>query len=369
MKPRIILKTHSGVRRPGIFSVLVTRCTSATKVAYQEDVVKKLAEELKGVPREYLKGASFGERGAAFHAVWMSKPQQLGILTSNLFWSAKGHVIRVLTKCDKNIDVRDCLDLSPAEQLIYLKDYLEGDGAILIGLARELLGRGQLTDDELIQTDLLERLLHAIWEEYLDLSANVTERVELRLKLERQNYPPSTRRHKIYPHLIPLEDFGLVERTTVNNTDVFVPAIQHGKAPLNHLVEQLGNVSKLEESIAKGELPQILAKVMFPGHRQFFKEDDKGILTRCVLETYHIVEASGVPICPLDAITDASYAIMLERNNILVTKQHIQELLTELEVGHPQDVRFHVDRFGLPAYVVISNDLVNNILTAERPLS
>lgn len=90
MKPRIILKTHSGVRRPGIFSVLVARCTSATKATYQEDVVKKLAKEFKDVPREYLKGASFGERGAAFHTVWMSKPHQLGILTSNLFGPRKG---------------------------------------------------------------------------------------------------------------------------------------------------------------------------------------------------------------------------------------------------------------------------------------
>lgn len=278
-------------------------------------------------------------------------------------------MIRVLTKCDKNTDVRECLDLSPAEQLIYLKDYLEGDGAILIGLARELLERGQLADDDLIQTDLLERLLHTIWEDYLDLSANLTERVKLRLKLKPQTYPPSTRRHKIYPHLIPLEDFGLVERKMVDNTDVFVPAIRHGEVPLNHLVEQLGSVKALEESIAEGELPQILAEVMFPRCRQFSKEDDTGILTRCALETYRMVGASGVPICPLDAITDASYALMLERNNILVTRQHTQELLTELELGHPQDVRFHVDRFGLPAYVVISDDLLNNILKVERLLS
>ena len=47
MKPRVILKTHTGVRRPGIFSVLVARCTSATQTAYEEDVIKRLAAELR----------------------------------------------------------------------------------------------------------------------------------------------------------------------------------------------------------------------------------------------------------------------------------------------------------------------------------
>ena len=362
MKPRVILKTHSGVRRPGIFSVLVAKCTSATQAAHQEKVVKKLAAEFKDVPREYLKGASFGERGAAFHAVWMARPQQLGILTANLFWSSKGHALRVLTVCNENVDVRDCLDLSPAEQIIYLKYYLEGDGAILLGLARELVARGQLSDSDLIQTDLIERLLEAIWKEYLDLSTSVTERVQLRLKLERQSYPPSTRRHKIYPHLIPLEEFGLVERKVIENKDVFVPEIRQGQTPIQNLVERLGSVRELEKSIAEDSLRQIIAEIMFPGFRQFSKEGDAETVTKSTLDIYRRVRASGVPICPLDAITDASYALMLAQQNLLVTRQNLHELLVELESRHPQDVRFHVDRFGLPAYVVISDDLVDNTL-------
>ena len=362
MRPRVILKTHSGVRRPGVFSILVARCTSPTQSAYQEDVVKKLAAELKGVPGEYLKGASFGERGAAFHAVWMARPEQLGILASNMFWSSKGHAIRALARCDKSLDVRQCLDLDSAARLIYLKYYMEGDGAILLSLARELVSRGRLSDYELTQTDLVDRLLMAIWEEYLDLTSDVTERVRMRMQMERFAYPPSTRRHKTYPHLFPLEDFGLIEHKQVDDENVFFPAVREGRILMKDLLGPLANVKELEKSIAEGTLAQHLANVMFPGHLRYSYEKDNNALKKTAIEAYRTVVSSGAPICAIDTVIDISYAWMLTYHNVLATRQELRDLLIELESQNRPDIGFQVDRFGLAAYVIIADSLVNKIL-------
>jgi len=326
-------------------------------------VIKRLAAEFQHVPRDELKGAKLGERGAAFHAVWMAKPQQLGFLTSNLFWSWKGHVVRILTSSDENADARAYLELGPAEQAIYLKYYLEGDGAILISLARELLFRGSLTEADLVQTDLLEQALRGIWEEYLDLSTNITERVELRHKLQRQRYDTSTRRHKTYPHLIPLEDMGLVVRSQLDDRDIFEPTVCDGRKPLRTLVEGFPTIRELESSIDRGEHCAILAEVMFPGYRRFSQQEDLAALRQTTFENYRNLRSSGVAIYSIDAITDASYAQMISKQGVLVTRRDIDGVLTDLQAQYPQEVRFHVDRLGLPAYIVIADELVEQILS------
>ena len=364
LRPRVILKTHSGVRRPGIFSVLVARCTSATRPADQGNVVKRLAAEFKHVSRDALKGAILGERGAAFHVVWMAKPQQLGFLTSNLFWSWKGHVLRMLTTSDAVADTSSFLELSPPEQVIYLKYYIEGDGAILIALARELVSRGSLSEEDLVRTDLIEQKLHGIWEEYLDLSTNITERVKLRQKLQRQGYDTSTRRHKTYPHLIPLEDMGLVVREKFDERDVFTPAVCDGRMPLKTMVEAFPTIKELEASIDRSEHYSILAEVMFPGHRRLSLREDLPVLMRTTVESYRALSVSGSVIHPIDAITDLCYAQMLFRQKVLVTRRDIYDVLAKLQTQHPKEVRFHVDRMGKPAFIVVDDGLVENLLSA-----
>lgn len=363
MRPRVILKTHSGVRRPGIFSVLVARCTSATRPTYQQNVTKRLAAEFQDVPREELKGAKLGN-SAAFHALWMARPQQLGFLTPTLSWSWKGHVVRMLTSSDSDADAGAYLDLSQAEQVIYLKYYLEGDGAIIVALAREMLARGSLTEEQLAHSDLIEQLFRGIWEEYLNLTTNITERVGLRQKLKRERYDPGTRRHKTYPHLVPLEDMGLVVRSEHDNQDVFSPVVWNDRTSLQVLVEIFPTIRSLEAAIEHDEHYSILAEIMFRGHRKYSRQIDLDIFKVTVLHNYRKLRGSGAPVFAIDAIADASYAQMLANQGVLVTRSHIIDLFGDLQTQYPKEVRFHVDRRGLPAYVVIEDELVEQLLSA-----
>ena len=364
MRPRVILKTHSGVRRPGIFSVLVAKCTSPTRPGNQADITKRLAAEFQHVPNEDLGGAKLGERGAAFHVVWMAKPQQLGFLASNLFWSWKGHVIRALSSADELGDPRDFLQLNPAERLIFLKYYLEGDGAFLVSLAQELVSRGQLTEHHLVQTDFVEQRLLEIWSQYLEATTKISERVGLRRKLQREKYDTTTRRHKTYPHLVPLVDIGLVVRDEVEGQDVFSPVTLNGQTPLQKLVEGFPTIWDLESSIEQGEHCITIADAIYSGYRRPSGPEDFAAVTRTIAESYRILSINGVVLHPTDAIADLCYARMLSEDGLLVAKRNIDDNLSALQVEYPNEVRFHVDRLGRPAYVIIADELIDELRAA-----
>ena len=358
----MILKTHSGVRRPGIFTVLVTRCTSATQPAHQSNVTKRLADEFKHVSRTALKGAMVGQRGAAFHAVAMARPGQLGFLTSNLFWSWKGHAIRALNnRCD-GIDTSNFLELSLAERLIYLKYYLESHGAFLVSIARALVARSHLTETDLVQTELLEKILQKIWQDYLDISTNLREQVELRQRLKRHEYDQSTRRHKMYPILIPLEDVGLVDRTFIDGKEVFFPTVNDGRMPLKALIEAFPTIEEMERSIRREEHSSILATALVPDHRWYSYQENSELLWRMVIETYRDLNLNGAVLSPINAITDVCFARMLSEQRILLGRSAIDRILVELQTRFPRAVRFHVDLMGRPAFLLLDDELVAELL-------
>ena len=307
-------------------------------------------------------GALLGARGAAMYAVWMAKPGQLGLLTDSLFWSWKGHVIRALSDCEYDSDSADFLELNPEEKLIYLKYYLEASGALLLSLARELVMRGCISSADLNEKDLLDQSLFRIWEEYLSFSTNIREQVQLRQRLQRQQYDRTTRRHKTYPHLIPLVDAGLVSRNRADGNEVFSPVVHKEVTPLEILVEAYPTVRDMEVAIENGEHTKTLASVMVANHRKYSQDVDSEVLLHKVIQTYQVMRSNGAVIHAIDAIADVCYAQMLLENQVLITRREIDRALYNLQMRFPQEVRFHVDRMGRPAFLLLDDELVAELL-------
>ena len=262
-----------------------------------------------------------GLTNATFNYQWLADNAAIAGATgstSNLFWSWKGHVISMLTSRGPDADTSSFLDLSLAEQLIYLKYYLEGDGAILIALARELVSRGGLTEDDLVRSDLLEQSLRSIWTAYSDLSTSITERVRLRERLRRQRYDATTRRHKTYPHLLPLEDIGLLVRVRTNGRDEFAPSVYDGRTPLQTIVDAFPTIGDMENSLDDNQHSSILADAIVPEHRPFSQQSDFNMLIQNTVECYQTMSRTGAMICPIDAISDVCFARMLSQQQVLV---------------------------------------------------
>lgn len=366
MKPRVILKTHSAVRRPGIFSVLVSKCTSPTRTSHQETIVKRLADKFRDVDPENLAGARFGKRGAAFHAVWMARPNQLGLLTPNLFWSWKGQVIHHVGCRESTNNVEAMLDLGPEELLILLKYYLEGDGAIILAIARRLLEKGVLFEHDLTHTHLIDELLSRIWQEYLYLTSNIRDRTQLRNQMQRTSYDPTTRGHKIFPHLMPLIDFRLIIEDFEPSGRSFRATELDGKKPLQSLVEDIANPADLEEVIQSGNLPNVIAKAYYSEEIKTLKSESLRDYETTVLRIYKKFSESGLTICPLNSISDAAFAIVLQRDKVVLTRQSIDEILRKVQERNPREVAFHVNKQGFPEYVVISDALISRELDPEE---
>ena len=115
MEPRLIIKTHSEVSKPGLFSILISKCSYADKSSYPEVVSKRLYElyEENGQP--------FNKLAAKFVVIMA---QRFGFLRENMIWGWRGHVINgVLQYLNKteNENINLFLELTKLEKIIYLK--------------------------------------------------------------------------------------------------------------------------------------------------------------------------------------------------------------------------------------------------------
>ena len=163
---------------------------------------------------------------------------------------------------------------------------------------------------------------------------------------------------------MPLVDIGLVVRDEVEGQDVFSPVTLNGQTPLQKLVEGFPTIWDLESSIEQGEHCITVADAIYSGYRRPSGPEDFAAVTRTIAESYRILSINGVVLHPTDAIADLCYARMLSEDGLLVAKRNIDDNLSALQVEYPNEVRFHVDRLGRPAYVIIADELIDELRAA-----
>jgi len=203
-------------------------------------VAEKLLQQFKGVPlvtlaqpgkaagrlNSQLQGSVIKLNPAAAKSV-VQMAVKLGLLNENFFWSWKGHVINILCEKEK-IQSGSFLELDFAEKIAYLKYYLEADGAMLLTLGEQILENPPgITTKDLFEKPFVDAALRKIFRSYHELTGDLGSRTELRQKLvrlEARPLKPYTRRHKILPRLIPLEDLGFLVREMTSEGETFLPA-------------------------------------------------------------------------------------------------------------------------------------------------
>jgi hypothetical protein len=163
MEIRLQLKTHYQIAKPGIFSVLLSKCTSPSQSNYQEVISERLANI-------GFKKIALNKESAKF-AVAMA--QSFGFITSNMFWGWRGHAINILLEDTQREKIDDFLDLTAAEKILFLKYYLEADGATILEICKKLSSKGKISRNELLSTDFIDQIFINIWETYRQLTTKV----------------------------------------------------------------------------------------------------------------------------------------------------------------------------------------------------
>lgn len=343
MQPRILLRTHYQADEPRIIIATVTDCASPTESRDEDAVAKAVVRWARSHHQMIsIPGAVYAVGNA----------RSLGLLTASNRWTSTGLAFSYLHKeglADPPAD--DIATLTPVEERLYLRQYLIGGGALLIQFGQWLLAHNPTTDDDLRIMSTIEKLVISALDEYLSLATDIRDRTAIRRerdRLNRSDYVSSTKRHKRYPLLTTMERLRLLNVERKDGDRVSISPDNSRR--LAALISAIPNVSSLERVVRDRSLPRVLDAALGEAER-----DDLPARARDVLlaGAYAYAMKRGLQACSLEYLDDVFYGVFPCTPRRPTPGP--EELLDALRARMPGQVRFHVDRRGRRAFVVISD--------------
>lgn len=358
MEPRVLSRTHYQVDEPAFTEVVVSRCTSPVASTYDDSVAERLARDIRA------RGKSFNI-AAARYAVDLA--HRLNVIGSNNVWTENGHLVNlVATVGDRQWT--DELTLTVDETLLHFRLFLEADGAAFVFLAKLLLSEEQLPAKGSDWNDLATDMFLATYANYLAVTNPTADRMALRSKIDRlrsQRYQGKSGAHKLFLHLQTLHRLGLVERVSASNERQY-SASDKSRERLERLIAAIPDILALERVVQGHRQIEVAAQV-YGLHRQHEMLNPSEALCH-LLPSYLKVVGTGVAICPLAPIIEATQVSLLTTTSRLLKYADFIALLREAQLLHLRDIRFHQDRRGNPAFLKLSDDLIRR-LAVEGPNS
>lgn len=354
MHPRILLRTHYQADEPRIIIAVVTACSSPTE-SRQESVV---ASSLKSIVLRW--GHEFGLPAAAYA---VDNTRSIGFLNRSNRWTAAGLALAFLAENQPDpAPIEQAFELSPSERMLYSRQYLAGAGALVINFGRWLLERGESTEDELRRGGIVERLIVDSLDEYLSIAVNIRDRTAIRQERDRIRgfkYKAITQRHKRRPLLTTMRRLYLLQE----DPQGIIRPDPDGR--LSRLCHILPDIAALERAIANGTGLRAALQAVHQNNAD--PTSDQPLLLSAQLgRAYTYAMGLGLQACPLeylDRVLEATIPLScLPRGTPGVADLALGTLHKE----RPRDVRFHVDRQGRRAFVVLSDLATRHLLDSTE---
>ena len=353
---RFIRTTHYQVGHPIYFGFLIHFCTSPAESKLEQKVVQDIYKILN----EHGYNCS---REAAKFLVRMAK--QMGFLQQNNIWTWKGFVINFFEKKNNIAKYHAQTQiLSLDKKVIYLKYFLESDGAFLIHFARKVLEKEGLSKYELRYVDgIVESIYKDVIAEYLTLETDFKKKIELGnfMKFfEEKGYKSKVRIHKAFPHLDPLVDLDILRYDPEKRR--YLPNITDGRNITQLFLDNFPSVKTLEEVFSGEKLAEKsqmeyyerAARIYGINYRKFVSKDENKTI-KDILTAYSEVKDPVTGLASIRSLKDIVCTIQLVRNGVLYEWPDIDALLISLKKKMGSNLRFHVDRKGEVEYVVVSS--------------
>ena len=349
-KLRFVLNTHEQVSHPYLLSVLIRYCTFSEEQRSINQLLSCLTEKLKKMNR----------RACEF---LIDLALKMGLLEKALHWSARGWVINQLTSGRR--------DLTEAEKVAYLKYYLDTDGALIINFLGELIQLGEqgMLMSRFLNERGVERVFVNTAETYLQEVFDISPRYELSklLSLREKNYSKSVRTDKFIPHIEPLVDLGFVKRSYNGRAVKYEPTYrnQNGKS-VNYtsvLYEQFNCILDFDQIFSKdGDFFRRATVCFGLSVREIVKNKDYSIIKQEIIRAYNETKDEYFRLARLSSIYDLVCIRMLYAKPYgkLCEESDVNRVIQQMNLESEEDIRFHVDDFGITRYVTISEDYVKN---------
>ena len=357
MQPRLVFRTHYQVDEPAILRYLVQRCSSAVRSAYDETVASKLSALLR------RSGKDFNE-AAGRYAVDLA--HGLRLVNEQNAWTPHGHLLALVAGSDDAATWADALPLCERERFVFLRIFLEHDGAALLWLGRYVNEHGSIPNSDGDWNDLAQRLLLETYESYLRLTVPIGERVGLRSEIDRirrKGYRGKSGAHKLFVHLQTMLRIGLLERAEPSGLRRYVSRKSAVRGPLHALLEHVSTVEDLEQVARSGAWMDVAAMSLgIAGNA-----GSEPLQWPIVVTLYKRLMATGVAVCPLSTLIEAFQVEIAVSAGNFVPYSDVLEQMQLAQKNRLRDVRFHVDRRGRPAFIKLSDAFVAGHSQSSAP--
>lgn len=351
MRPRILLRTHYQADEPRIIIATVTECTTPTETRTEDTVAAALVRWA----REH--GQTISVPGAVYA---VGNARALDLLNKSNRWTATGLAFGYLRHSGRGPAEVASAKLSTPEQKLYLKQYLLEAGALLIKFGWWLLDHGSTNDEELRKKSIVEELLVEALNDYLTLMTEIRDRALVRRerdRLMRSEYAASTKRHKRYPLLTTMERLRLLDVERAGDVRVAISADRNGC--LKALLRAVPDIAALERLGRDEAVRERLAEAISVAPRD---DPPQALRPEALISgAYRYALDQGLQACPLSFLDDLLYAVFAASRDAPATVMSADAILDSLHRRLPGEVRFHVDRRGRRAFVLLSNQVLEGL--------
>ena len=358
MEPRVLFRTHYQVDEPAFAEALLMLCTSPVASSYDDSVAGRLTSEIQA------RGKSFNI-AAAGYAVDLARG--LALINANNVWDHNGHLVSLIASVGSG-PWQDELPLTFSEKLLHFRLFLEADGAAMLFLSRLFLSERQLPVQESDWNSLAKNLFVETYSEYLAVTNPTADRVSLRLEIDRlrsRGYTGKSGAHKMFLHLQTLYRLDLINRIS-GSSERRYEISEEGESRLDRLVAEVPDVLALENIVREHRYLEVAARVY--GLNRDVEVLSSSDALRRLLPAYRRVMKSGIAICPLAPIIEATQISLLAANSCIVRYAEFLDLLQQEQVDRIRDVRFHQDRQGRLGFLRISDELIRHMTTEDALL-
>ena len=350
MEIRLILKTHYQINKPGLFSILLRKCTSPNQSNYPETLFNKLSSI-------HFESISLNKESSKF-AVAMA--QSFGFITKNMFWDWKGHSINLLLDETNREKPDDFLKLTPTENLLYLKYYLEADGATILEICKRLYAKGSISRHELLSSDFIDQIFIDIWACYRERTDDLRQKTSLRQSIEKLRAKPytfKTRIHKALAHIEPLVEFNFIDRKEDKKEIFFVPKVVNGISPIERLIREMNSIDAMEARFSRHQHFKIISHLYNMNPVSYDTDIHSDLLRKEIVKSYLQARTEPSNMAPIATISDLISVRILQEKGILIERPQIENELDKLKTKFNSDIRFHSDMNGKRAFIILSDKL------------
>lgn len=159
----------------------------------------------------------------------------------------------------------------------------------------------------------------------------------------------------MFVHLQTMYRLSLADRRDASGSRIYCSSESITTSRLKILRREIPDSASLEKTVSAHKCVEVAAKIYSlerkPGHAMKLSEAECfAVLT----EHYKRIMATGVPLCPMATLIEAVQVDLLTKTGDLMPYDTTLETIGIIQRNHPKEIRFHVDRRGMPAFIRLS---------------